>query len=80
VFDAEEASQISRIQGSKTRCRRLHGHEGEFAKYLEDVYSAAPVEREALTDECEILVVGAGFAGLLLWYKLRAAGLLTSVL
>ena len=30
--------------------------------------------REALTDECEILVVGAGFAGLLLWYKLREAG------
>ena len=30
--------------------------------------------REALTDECEILVVGAGFAGLLLWYKLSQAG------
>ena len=39
-------------------------------KYLEDVYSADPVPREALTDECEILVVGAGFAGLLLWHKL----------
>ena len=49
--------------------------EGEFAKYLQDVYSASPVERETLADECEILVVGAGFAGLLLWYKLRAAGL-----
>ena len=34
-----------------------------------------PVQREALTDECEILVVGAGFAGLLLWYKLRAGRL-----
>ena len=33
-----------------------------------------PVPREALTDECEILVVGAGFAGLLLWHKLRDAG------
>ena len=27
-----------------------------------------------MSDECEILVVGAGFAGLLLWHKLRAAG------
>jgi cyclohexanone monooxygenase len=27
-----------------------------------------------LTDECEILVVGAGFAGLLLWHKLSQAG------
>ena len=44
------------------------------ARYLEDVYSAPPVEREPLTDECDILVVGAGFAGLLLWYKLREAG------
>src|SRR3978361_764918 len=48
--------------------------EGEFAKYLEDVYSAPPIKREPLTDECEILVIGAGFAGLLLWYKLRDAG------
>ena len=48
--------------------------DGEFSRYLEDVYSAGPVPREALTDECEILVVGAGFAGLLLWYKLRQAG------
>ena len=48
--------------------------EGDFAKYLADVYSEGPVPREALADDCEILVVGAGFAGLLLWYKLRAAG------
>ena len=44
--------------------------EGPFARYLEDHYSAAPVEREPLTDECDVLVVGAGFPGLLLWYKL----------
>jgi cation diffusion facilitator CzcD-associated flavoprotein CzcO len=48
--------------------------EGSFARYLDDHYSAQPVEREALTDECEIIVVGAGFAGLLLWYKLSRAG------
>jgi cyclohexanone monooxygenase len=48
--------------------------QGAFSKYLEDVYSAPPIPRPALADDCEILVVGAGFAGLLLWYKLRAAG------
>ena len=48
--------------------------EGEFSRYLKDVYSEEPIKREALKDECEILVVGAGFAGLLLWYKLKAAG------
>ena len=48
--------------------------DGEFSKYLEDVYSDDPVPRSVLDDECEILVVGAGFAGLLLWHKLSEAG------
>ena len=30
--------------------------DGEFAKYLQDVHSADPVEREALTDECDVVV------------------------
>jgi cyclohexanone monooxygenase len=34
------------------------------------------VERAPLDDECEILVIGAGFAALLLWYKLQEAGFL----
>lgn len=48
--------------------------EGSFDRYLVDHYSAEPVPRDALSDECEILVVGAGFAGLLLWYRLSQAG------
>jgi len=48
--------------------------EGEFSRYLEDVYSEPPVEREALTDACDVLVIGAGFGGLLLWAKLQKAG------
>ncbi|HEY0423767.1 MAG TPA: NAD(P)/FAD-dependent oxidoreductase, partial [Rhodopila sp.] len=39
-------------------------------------YSAPPVEREPLADACEVLVIGAGFAALLLWHKLRDAGVL----
>ena len=49
--------------------------DGDFAHYLDDPYSGDRVEREALTDECDVLIIGAGFAGLLLWHKLRAAGL-----
>ena len=48
--------------------------EGTFARYLEDHYTEAPIARESLTDECEIIVVGAGFAGLLLWYRLSKEG------
>src|SRR5258707_608405 len=75
VFDAEEQAKYRAFKEARRGAADYMAMEGEFAKYLEDVYSTAPVEREALTDECEILVVGAGFAGLLLWYKLRAAGL-----
>jgi thioredoxin reductase len=42
--------------------------------FKEDPFATDPVPRDALHDECEILVIGAGFAGLMLWYKLQQAG------
>ena len=74
VFDAEEQTKYRDFKEARRGAADYIAMEGEFSKYLEDVYSTGPVPREALTDECEILVVGAGFSGLLLWYKLRAAG------
>ena len=74
TFDAEEQARYRAFKEARRGAADYMAMEGEFAKYLDDVYSADPVAREALTDECEIVVVGAGFAGLLLWYKLRAAG------
>ncbi|MGD8832099.1 MAG: NAD(P)/FAD-dependent oxidoreductase, partial [Pseudomonadales bacterium] len=74
VFDAEEQAKYRAFKEARRGAADYMAMEGEFARYLEDVYSAEPVARDALTDECEILVVGAGFAGLLLWYKLSRAG------
>lgn len=74
AFNAEEQAKYREFKEARRGAADYINMEGEFAKYLEDVYSDAPVEREALQDECEILVVGAGFAGLLLWYRLKAAG------
>ena len=74
VFNADEQAKYRANKEARRGAADYMAMEGEFARYLEDVYSAPPVEREALDDECEILVVGAGFAGLLLWYKLREAG------
>ncbi len=74
VFNAEEQAKYRAFKEARQGAADYIAMEGEFSRYLEDVYSAPPVEREPLTDACEILVVGAGFAGLLLWYKLRAAG------
>jgi NADPH-dependent 2,4-dienoyl-CoA reductase/sulfur reductase-like enzyme len=73
-FTAEERAKYQEFKEFRRGAADYMPMEGEFSKYLQDVYSAEPVPREALTDECEILVVGAGFAGLLLWHKLREAG------
>jgi cyclohexanone monooxygenase len=74
VFNAEEQAKYRANKEARRGAADYMAMEGEFSKYLEDVYSTAPVPRDALTDECEILVVGAGFAGLLLWHKLSQAG------
>ena len=74
VFNAEEQAKYKAFKETRRGAADYIAMEGEFSRYLADVYSAAPVERESLTDTCEILVIGAGFAGLLLWYKLREAG------
>ena len=74
VFDATEQATYREFKEARTGAAEWQAMEGEFAKYLDDVYSDEPVPRDALTDDCEILVIGAGFAGLLLWHKLREQG------
>lgn len=74
TFNAEEQAKYRAFNEKRAGAADYMAMEGAFAKYLDDVYSAPPVAREPLTDECEILVVGAGFAGLLLWHKLQQAG------
>ena len=74
VFNAEEHARYRDFKEARRGAADYMAMEGEFSRYLEDLYSTDPVPREALTDDCEILVVGAGFAGLLLWHKLQQAG------
>ena len=74
VFNAEEQARYQDYKETRRGAADYVAMEGEFSEYLADPYSADPVPREALTDECEILVIGAGFAALLLWHKLRSAG------
>ena len=46
-----------------------------FAHFLDDPYADPGYQREALTDEVEVLVVGGGFGGLLAGARLRQAGI-----
>lgn len=74
AFNAEEQARYRDNKLARAGSADYMLMEGEFSRYLEDVYSADPVPRPGLTDECDVLVVGAGFAGLLLWHRLREAG------
>ena len=73
-FNAEEQARYRAFKEVRRGAADYMAMDGEFSRYLEDVYSAPPVERESLDDSCDIIVIGAGFAGLLLWYRLREAG------
>ncbi|WP_408587522.1 flavin-containing monooxygenase [Novosphingobium sp.] len=48
---------------------------GKFAHFLSDPYVEAPVTRAPVTDECDVVVVGGGFGGLLAGARLRKAGI-----
>ncbi len=74
VFNADEQAKYLSFKEARRGAADYMAMEGQFSRYLQDTYSADPVPRESLEDECEILVIGAGFAGLLLWYKLSQAG------
>ncbi len=74
TFNAEEQAKYRAFKEARRGAADYMAMEGDFKKYLDDVYSEPPIPREALTDECEILVVGAGFGGLLLWHRLSEAG------
>lgn len=74
VFNADEQAKYREFKEERRGAADYMAMEGDFARYLDDPYSGQPVPRDALDDECEILVVGAGFAGLLLWHKLSQAG------
>ena len=48
--------------------------QGNLSHFLGDPYAGAPITRAALTDEIDVVVIGAGFGGLLAASRLRQAG------
>src|SRR6202140_3060545 len=74
TFNAEEQAKYRAFKEARRGAADYMGMEGKVNKHVDDVYSEPPIPREVLDDECEILVVGAGFGGLLLWQKLSQAG------
>ena len=48
---------------------------GEFSYFVEDPYLEETIEREPLTDEVEVVIIGGGFGGMLAGARLREAGI-----
>jgi cyclohexanone monooxygenase len=74
AFSAEERARYQEFKQSRRVETEYVDLRGDFAEYLEDVLSKPPIPRDSLTDECDIVIVGAGFAAILLWYRLKDAG------
>ena len=47
---------------------------GEFSHYVEDPYIDELIEREPLTDQVEVAIIGGGFGGLITGARLRESG------
>ena len=75
TFNAEEQAKYRAVQGGPPRAPPTTWR-WRASSPSTSTTSTRPRRCRARrsTDECEILVVGAGFAGLLLWHKLREAG------
>ncbi len=77
-YDADALREKYRQE--RERRLRAEGNEqyvevtGVFASYVDDPYVEPGFEREPLTDEVEVVVIGGGFGGLLAGARLREAG------
>src|SRR5215217_5613837 len=54
TFDAEAQTHQRAFIEARRGTDDYMRMEGTFARYLQDHYSTEPVEREALTDECDV--------------------------
>lgn len=77
-FDPDDLRE--RYRAERDKRVRPDGNEqyvevaGEFAGFVEDPYIDAPLERDRLTDDTTVIVIGGGFGGLLAAARLKEQG------
>jgi cyclohexanone monooxygenase len=77
-FDPDQLREKYRIERDKRV--RADGNDqyvevaGDFSNFVEDPYIDEPIEREPLTDDTDVIVIGGGFGGLLTGARLRELG------
>ena len=69
-YEAEKQKRL-RQDGEK----QYNDASGEFAAFSKDPYIKVPLERNALSKDIDVAVIGGGFGGLITAIKLRKAGI-----
>ena len=78
-FDPDALRKKYRLERDKRL--RQDGNEqyqevsGEFSYFVEDPYLEEEIEREPITDEVEVVIIGGGFGGMLAAARLREKGI-----
>lgn len=81
AVDFDPAELREKYRAERDKRLREEGNEqyvevkDEFADYVDDPYIDAPIERDPLSDEVDVIVIGGGFGGLLAGARLREAGI-----
>ena len=78
-FDSDQLREKYRVE----RDKRLRGDGseqyqemvGDFTHYVDDPYIDEKIEREPLTDEMDVIVIGGGFGGLIAGARLKESGI-----
>ncbi|RQS67023.1 NAD(P)/FAD-dependent oxidoreductase [Burkholderia sp. Bp8963] len=80
LLSEREAALLEKYKEERAKRIRTDGlaqfrkTEGEFARFLDDPYSAEPADRAPMNDEVDVVIIGGGWSGLLAGSRLRQAG------
>jgi len=80
-FDFDPDALGRKYQEERDKRVRVDGNDqyqevaGEFAYFVEDPYIANELQRDALDEEVEVVIVGGGFGGMLAAARLREVGI-----
>ena len=80
-FDFDPEHLRKKYREERDKRLRQDGNEqyqevsGEFSYFVEDPYVEEKIEREPLTDEVDVVIIGGGFGGMLAAARLREKGI-----
>ena len=80
-YDFDPDALRKKYRSERDKSLRQQGNEqyqevsGEFSYFVEDPYVEEKIEREPLTDEVDVVIIGGGFGGMLAAARLREKGI-----